>query len=400
MLTLLISLFMGNMGVSADEVTPEPEASSKITIGAADYENLFLRVYPNGNSIVYISTDKGKNWTEVEGRKDTDLEGKEYIEMDISWASPSSNVKLSFKGSETEEETECTLPKQISSFTMKFDRINGDFTITNNSGATIFWWRKASDYEWHDVPFDTTSEGYREFLSIVQSLRYKGAKLVFRTGQTLGTDAENMGNRPSKEIKIAIPKYSNAPSMRLNLTRLTLNTKETMEYTNDLSSGNWIKCEKNMELGAVAAAVFAANGTPGSTVTLYYRVAQTAKKAASRIGCITFPAQTAGPTIGEEDTDISCSIDTSAGKLDIKFLTASTTNMIEYCVVTPGNTFELTTAKWKIMKGVKTVTLKEKAVPDGTTIYFRFKGTLENVKKGIEFKLPSEYTTYKVVWKK
>ncbi|MBO4415687.1 MAG: hypothetical protein J5824_06870, partial [Lachnospiraceae bacterium] len=82
MLMLLISLCMGNiMSVSAEEVAPAPAAASKVTIGKTDYESLFLRVYPNGNSIIYLSTDKGTTWTEIEGKSNTEDDGKEYIDM-------------------------------------------------------------------------------------------------------------------------------------------------------------------------------------------------------------------------------------------------------------------------------------------------------------------------------
>ncbi len=397
MLLLVISIFAGNTrAVSAEDGSSDPESAAKVTVGASDYESLYLRVYPNGNSIVYMSADKGANWTEVEGSKGVDTEGREYIEMDISWASPTANVKLVFKGNEKDEETECILPKQSSSFTVKFDKVNGDFNMTNGTDATIFWWRKASDYEWRSVPFDIAAGEYKDFLSTVESMRYKGAKLVFRVGQTPGTDADNMGSRPGKEIKVSIPKYSNAPNIKLNLTKLTLNTKDTMEYTTDLAGGRWSKCEKNMELSDVAPEVFVNGGAGAASVTVYFRVAQTEKRAASRIGCITFPAQTSGPSVGTAGTDVSCSMEQSSGNCSIKFLTASASSPMEYCVITPSNTFEPAKSKWKTVKGNKTVVLKGKSAPDGTVVYFRFKGTAENVKKGIDFKLPSEYTTYTI----
>ncbi|MCR5325018.1 MAG: hypothetical protein K6E85_17310 [Lachnospiraceae bacterium] len=399
LLLLIIGIFMGKTtAASADDVTPGSSAS-KVSIGAVDYESLLLRVYPNGNSIVYLSADKGKTWTEAEGKKAADTEGKEYIEIDISWASPTSNVKLIFKGNEVDEEAECILPKQVSTFTVKFDKATGELVMTKDTEATEFWWRKASDYEWKSVPFNTQSDDYKKFASMVESLRYKGAKLVFRTAQTPGTNADNMGSRPSKEVKVSIPKYASAPSIKLNLTKLILNTKATMEFTTDFSSENWTKCEKNMSLEEVAPDVFAGDGKTAADVTLYFRVAQTEKKTASRACCITFPAQTQGPSAGESGTDIACSENSTSGKYEFKFLTASATQPIEYCIVTPGGSFELTKAKWKSVKNSKTVALKEKAIPDGTMVYFRFKGMAENVKKGIEFALPSACTTYTVTWR-
>ena len=199
LLLLIIGIFMGKTTAASADDVPSDSSASKVTIGAVDYETLLLRVYPNGNSIVYLSADKGKNWTEAKGMKATDTEGKEYIEIDISWASPTTNVKLIFKGNEIDEEVECILPKQVSTFTVKFDKATGELVMTKDTEATEFWWRKASDYEWKSVPFNTQSDDYKKFASMVESLRYKGAKLVFRTAQTPGTNADNMGSRPSKE---------------------------------------------------------------------------------------------------------------------------------------------------------------------------------------------------------
>ena len=57
--------------------------------------------------------------------------------------------------------------------------------------------------------------------------------------------------------------------------------------------------------------------------------------------------------------------------------------------------FSLSTAKWKTIKAAKTVSLTKKSA-DGATIYVRYKGTLETVKKGIEFRLPSAYSSFTV----
>ncbi|MBR5968490.1 MAG: hypothetical protein IK001_07835 [Lachnospiraceae bacterium] len=104
------------------------------------------------------------------------------------------------------------------------------------------------------------------------------------------------------------------------------------------------------------------------------------------------PAQTSAPAVGK-DAEVSYSYDNN--KLLLNFSQASATKMYEYCVVTADKEFSLSTAKWKTIKAAKTVSLTKKSA-DGATIYVRYKGTLENVKKGIAFMLPSAYSSFTV----
>ena len=396
LITAAITLLIGMCAFGG--VQARAEEAGAVSVGETDYEELTMRIYTNGNSIVYISTDNRKSWAEIEGSSDSDGTGT-YIEMDISWASPSSAVKLYFKGNSNKNEVSCTLPKQDSSFKVKFDKVSGDFVMTTDSETEYFYWRKASDYNWTKVPFEAYSKNgeYKAFLETVESLRFKGAKLVFRLGQIKGSSDTAMGERPGKEVSVSITKFSSAPSVKLNINKLTLNTKDTMEYTLDISSGKWTSCEKTMELGQLAPQVYLENGS-ASSATIYFRVAQTEKRAASLIGSITIPAQTAGPEAGASGKDVTVTENADTGKLDLQFKTASADNMLEYCVIKPDKEFELSKAKWKVIKNNKTVSLTKKAAPDGTVIYFRYKGIAQNVNKGIEMKLPSQYVTFTVKW--
>ncbi len=391
MLFVLLAATRAGIAVSADEGTA-------VEVGTTDYENLVMKLYPNDNSIIYMSTDNRKTWVEVTGASGTDdSTGKAYVEMDISWASPTSNVKIYFKGNNVKTETSCTLPKQ-ESLKVKFEKVSGDFELTAGSDITNFWWRKSSDYTWNSVSMDKSSQEYKAFLKTVESLRFKGAKLVFRTGQITGTDAENMGTRPSKEVSVSISKFPGAPNVKLNYTKLTFNTKTAMEYTTDIAGGVWHDCEKSMGLDKIAPQVFITGQGSAQPATIWFRTAQTEKRSASLIKSVTVPAQQAAPTIGTKDKDVICAENTTSGKFEIKFLKASASNVFEYCVITPDKTFELTTAKWKTIKTVKTVNLTEKKAPDGTVIYVRLKGTAGNAKKNIEERLPSAYAVFNVKW--
>ena len=142
-----------------------------------------------------------------------------------------------------------------------------------------------------------------------------------------------------------------------------------------------------MSLEELAPNAISANA---SDVVLFFRVAATEKKPCSQIAVVVIPAQTSAPAVGK-DAEVSYSYDNN--KLLISFSKASTTNMYEYCVVAADKEFSLSTAKWKTVKAAKTVSLTKKSA-EGAKVYVRYKGTLENVKKGIEFRLPSAYATF------
>ncbi|MCR5685226.1 MAG: hypothetical protein K6G81_07345 [Lachnospiraceae bacterium] len=364
-LLILQTAFAGGYPVLADEAT-------QVTIGKTDYDDLTVAIYKNGNGVAYYSTDARKTWKEVEGISCTDESGKDYIEMDISWANPSADVKVYLKGDKVKTEQNFTLPKQNSSLKVKFDKASGDFDITTTSGATNFYWRKSTDYNWRSVPFDRNSNDYKAFLADVAAMRFKGAKLIFKTGQTQGTGADNMGERPGKEVSVSITKLGSAPSIKINMTKLTANTKDSMEYTTDLK-GTWKSCEKAMSIADMAPGSFYKDGKEGTDTKLYIRTAQTTKKPSSLIASVVIPGQTGAPDVGASGKDVSYAFDSEGKKLEIKFETASESNMFEYCVITPSKTFDLNTSKWVAVKKQKTVKLTEKAAPDKTVIYVRLR---------------------------
>ena len=77
----------------------------------------------------------------------------------------------------------------------------------------------------------------------------------------------------------------------------------------------------------------------------------------------------------------------------MSFAGASAANPYEYCVVPQDGEFEVSKAKWKTVKSAKSVSLSEKSA-NGATIYVRFKGLNENVKKNIPLTLPSAYSSF------
>ncbi len=370
------------------------DAASQITVGDINYESLTMKIYKNGNTNVYFSTTLASDlsgWDEVSGVASNDGNGT-YLLVDISWASSAADVKFYLRGDKNTNATEVVFPKASTAFKATFDKVNGDFTFAGQDDAKYFYYRKNTDYNWVKVYFEgmgtpngASEMSYADFLSNVEMLRFKGSKLVFKLGQQVGTSATETGARPSKEVTVSITKYASAPSVKLNITKLTFNTKSTMEWSDDMS--HWHECEKNMSLEDLAPKAIGAGATD---VVLFFRVAATEKKPCSQIAVVVIPAQTSAPAVGK-DAEVSYSYDNN--KLLLNFSKASATNMYEYCVVTADKEFSLSTAKWKTIKAAKTVSLTKKSA-DGATVYVRYKGTLENVKKGIEFKLPSAYSSF------
>ena len=374
--------------------------AEKISVGDIDYERLTMKVYKNGNTNVYFSTTLANDlsgWDELGGTASNDGHG-EYLLVDISWASSAADVKFYLRGNVNTNATEVVLPKASSAFKVSFDKVNGDFTFTGQDDAQYFFYRKQTDYNWVKVYFEgmgspngSSEISYAQFLENIEMLRFKGSKLVFRLGQQIGVSESNMGARPSKEVAVSITKYASAPSVKLNITKLTFNTKNTMEWSDDMT--HWKECEKNEELENLAAKALAGKGGANPTdVVLFFRTAATDKKPCSQICVIAIPAQTAAPSVGK-DASSEVFYKYENNRLELTFGKASATNMYEYCVVPSDKEFTLATAKWKTVKAAKTFKLTKKSA-DGATIYVRYKGTLENVKKGIEFKLPSTYASF------
>ena len=396
---LCLCAFVRAEAAKADE-------ASAVTIGDIDYERLTMKVYKNGNTNIYYSatmvSDLSK-WNEVSGMPADDGDGKgPYLLMDLSWTSATAETAFYLRGDVDMSAVHIKLPKSTATFKVSFDKVNGDFTFTGQDTRDYFFYRKSTDYNWIKVYFKSSSQSpapgdpaeitYDTFLKNVEALRFKGAKLVFKLGQKVGTDIDSMGSRPSKEVTVSISKYSSAPSVKLNILKLTVNTKATMEWTDSLD-GTWKQCDKNMTLEELAKEVFlTSGGSSASSKILYFRVAATEKKPCSQIMVMTVPAQKAGPAVGTSSgSEVSYSYENN--KLILNFKDASATKPYEYCIVPSGTEFKTSTARWKTVKSAKNVVLTAKAASKAT-IYVRYKGLNENAKKNIELTLPSAYTSF------
>jgi hypothetical protein len=381
MLLLILLIFL----------TPAAHASAEdaaaISIGKIDYENFTMQIYNNNNSLVYYSTDQS-TWTEVEGAYNTT--SKSYT-IDISWVSSTSDITLYFKGDTVKTIKSVTLPMRNSSLSVKFDKVEGEFLFEDTEDADTFQWRKTSDYNWNTVNLDEASSSYQAFLDTMEMLRGKGIKLYIRTPQVLGTGMNSVGARPSKEVTVTISARVTAPAVKVNSSKLTINTTTAMEYYNT-KSGLWIECDGVTAIEDIAPGVLYQNGA--KNVTLMIRRAATTTDTFSLTAYLTIPGQTAAPTIGDSSSEVTYYYMNS--KLMLQFNKATTSNAYEYAIIKPDSSIELSSASWRSVTTSKVMTMSKSTAPDGATIYVRRKGIDENTSKSVALKLSSAVNNFTV----
>lgn len=378
-------MFMLFMSLPVDRA--EADEVSAIALGQVDYDNLTIQIYPGGNSIVYYSTDKS-NWIEVEGEYISNT--KSYI-MDISWVSSTKDVTLYFKGDVVNTIKSITIPEQNTALRAVYNKASSSFTFTNAEDAESFIWRKATDYHWTEVDMDESSSSYKNFLADIERLRIKGAKIYIRIPQMMGDGNGNIGMRPSKEVAVTITAMEKAPSVKVNSSKLTLNTSTTMEYYSTYTS-QWVRCSKNMTIEELAPQALFKNGA--TDVTVMIRKAATSSKPCSKTAYITVPGQSPAPLIGDITKDVTYYY--MNDKLILLFNKASASNKYEYTYVKPGVTFDISTVSWRTVTSTKQLTISSRTIPEGSIVYVRSKGIDASTSKNTEVVLSSAVNSFTV----
>ncbi len=360
-------------------------AATAVSIGIIDYDKLTMEVDYNSNKLVYYSTDND-TWTEIEG-----IYNSGTCVMDISWVSDTSDVTLYFKGDVVKTVKSITLPKKNSSFSIKYDKVEGEFTFENAEEAYSFEWRKSTDYHWRTVDIDESSSSYEKFLKEIDKFQLTGATLILHIPQEVGTGLNNVGARPSRDVSVTITKRAAAPTVKVNSSRFTLNTTSSMEYY-DSYSGFWIECSSSMSLEELVPGVLYENG--GIAASLRIRRAATRSAPYSKETYIKISGQTAPPRIGDRSADVTYYFLNS--KLMLQFNNASATNMYEYAIVRAGVDFDPSKASWKTVKSSNILTISSAAAPKDSTVYVRKKGTDADANKGVNLVLASATNSFKV----
>ena len=389
-LIALLGLMLSFCIVLPSSYVKAADTAQAVKIGKIDYDAFTMLVYTKGNSVVSYSTNKN-TWYEVEGHKTA--ENDAYI-MDISWVSQTTDTTVYFKGDRVTTIVSVTLPAKDSTFKVNYNKVDEDFTFENCEEATSFQWRKATDYSWKTVSFETFSSSYRDFLATIGKLQVKGAKIIFRIPQVPGVNDSMVGSRPSKEVTVALTRRTNAPNVSVNSSKLTLNTSTSMEYYNEKMKA-WMECDKTMTVEELAPLALYKNG--GKNVTLMIRMAATASRTYSKTAYLTINGQKAAPTLGGSNADVSYWYQN--GRLMLKFNSATSNDVYSYTIVKPGNTLDITKASFTLMKTDKAKTITQTAAPEGSIIYIRKQGTNANASRGIELELSSELISFKVSYK-
>ena len=387
-MTCLLIVAAFSTKAHADEAAAGP-----VDIGVTDYEALTMKIIRNGNTRIYASIGNKNSFAEVEGEPDGDK-----LVMDISFANPSTDVSIWLKGDKDTKVIKVVIPKQSSSLKAKYDKATGTVILSGYDDQTTFRWHKNTDNNYKTVAIDPGDPSNKAFVNEIEALKIKGAKICIGLAGRNGTGIDDMGKRPGKEVVVGITKKNSAPNIKLNYSKLTFNTKETMEYKIVGSGEGWKSCTKNMSLKDVAPATLAENGS--HVVSVKFRVAETSSKPASLESFVTIKGQRKAPTIGKSGTNVVVSKETGtdkkAGKTLVTFVTASKDNPFEYKIVKPDETPDYTKG-WKLVKKTGDVKkFSERQLPAGSKILVRYKSVNDNVNKGIVGQMASAYSSYTV----
>lgn len=384
-LVLTVALLCSGIIFAGAQDVQAASSAGQVEVSVVNYDALEMTVKPNGNAVVYFSTNKS-TWNELEYY--TTSSGN--IQADISWISANSETTLYLKGNINTKITEVTIPKQNTTLKVTFDKVDGLITLMNTEEAESFQWRKSTDYSWHTVSLDEGSSSFQGFLKEIEQFRVKGAKLIIRTAQIPGTSADDPGVRPSKEITVSITKRGNAPSVTVNIKTLKLNTTEKMEYSLD-GGKNWKDCRKTMTLESLLPDTLYQGGKSEDGSVMFRKTATTSAPY-SKTFTLNVPAQKAAP-------GSTIKYYTQDGKyLYLQFSDASASLMYEYTIIKPGKEFDPATASWKTVKKDTLIKIGKNTAPENSKVYFRYKGVAASVSKGISLQLPSAYASFTVTY--
>ena len=399
----------GNRAAGTNKGAEPAVTSDKVEFAGIDYVNNQIKIKLNGNDMAFYSTNK-KKWYGVEGTLTQDG----IVKMNINWMSDTKNYTLYFKGTKSVSEDDyvkVVVPKKNTKIKVKFDKTspadNPVISIENRDEAvTNIQWKKYCDYEWKTLAVNnSTSNADTYKITDLEYLRVKGGKIVVRTYPVSGTDADHMGNRYSKEVTLSIPKRGNAPGVKINAAKLTLNTSDTIEYYDTVNS-KWVACTRNMSIWnipSVNANVKANDSNAGTDVSVEFRKKATERAGYSKIATVIFKGQAKKPTLGTETTnDITYGTERkTVNKKEVTYQTitfnkASSTNKYQYAIVMSGSTFDASTAKWITVSKNTKITLSTSKAVTGTKIYVRTMGVNANTKLKTEAKLPSAVNSYTI----
>lgn len=341
------------------------------------YDSTITLQCNSGDTAVWFSDASKTKWEALP--KPTP--GTQTIVMDISWISTAAKYTLTFKGDYSENIVSVTIPKQVTNFKAKFNKLNGTVTFTNAGNRTIQWRKKGSSV-WKVLNTATHNAEISNYFT-------NGVTLYYRLAPVNGTGSLDPGMRASKEVLLTIPKKTPAPNITVNSSRFSIPVKKGMEYRKVLGEGNmseWttITGTKDLFLSDIAPEVLYNGNTTGKEAVLQFRTVASSSSQVSNIATITIPAQKPAP--GEEACGISLNY-TGSSTLSLSVKAASATTPFEYTVIAKDRELNYKTASWKTINSSSAVSISKTAAPEGSHIYIRQKATEATSTTG--FALPS-----------
>ncbi|HHU71936.1 MAG TPA: hypothetical protein GXZ21_07890, partial [Clostridiales bacterium] len=400
-------------------------AAYPVSINMVDYENENIIVNNNGNARIYFATenDAARNSWETM-RADTGLTS----EIDFSWVSPTTTQTIVIKGEDGTQHRvtlrERTRKLEVSISYDKMSSISKDISIapmvnimsTAGSGEKPITfldleWRKGENGSWRPTSSLTVAQ--------LEKLQIKGADLYFRikaTNDTTTRDGSG-GRRVSKEVRLKIAKKASPMVVGIDGEDFTADIRYGKEYRATVNgvTSNWVKVI-DRSTREVPLSVIVNDNRNGLTadksfpaMVIEIRSYATARAAASKITEIHLPAQRilTGPIIEGEapadadssDSNIYVSYNGSAN-ISITIPSASSDNPYQYCVVKPGDIFDIERVAWyTITRGTAVKVLASRAT-EGSEIFIRQKEIKSKpatrTTAAVDYELASTYLTHKL----
>lgn len=440
---LFLLLFFVIAGIIAFPEQKALAADTPVKVASVDYynENVILTSGSNTKFYFAIDTDAVKgNWDVIP------VDSGSTTTIDLSWMPVSSDNILTIKGDVDQQAVRITLKKKPAKLALAINYSNMDGLPKTASIATLvnimssegngsnplnfsdLEWRKGDNGQWASA--DTLT------VALLDKYLIKGAYIYFRiravNDVASGTDYPDGrdGRRFSDPIKIKIVKTLPPMVYGIDGSDFSASVKYGKEYRvtvtySDASTGSssWAKVN-DKAVKAVPLATMANNVTPrkndadgkpivfnGETVAfpkmhIEVRDYATERTASSKITEIDLDAQrtlTKAIKIGQPDLNAPQDKDDiyvyySGNKYILLTIPCATVDLpYEYCVVKPGDEFDINRVSWSsVTKGSGVKILNNKAV-DGGKLYVRQKEikskAATKTAAAVSYKLASTYVS-------
>ncbi len=311
-------------------------------------ETATISTGPGGSTNFYISLDKGKTW-----------EGISAGETDIAAFMSTKEVQVYFKGNKDTIPNIVTLMAEPAAPEVTYLSIGGigRITFTSDTGMAVEY-RKGTNGTWKPAVNNMSTALYE----------IKGTTLYFRTAATAVS-------RPGKIASVRISKRPNAPSVKLDGSKLILTgfkPGETEYRINDDVAWTTFPTADLKAKTISLYTLFAAGVTSNSPIPagkIEFRTKGTDKKITSASKMIEIPLQLTIPNV------------VMMNGTTLTITDSTPKRMYEYAKVPAGTAYNLATAKWTSVSPNKPTVISKVNIND--KVYVRVKSTTDSLTKQI-----------------